>query len=123
MKKILTIILLFLTLFATAQCPTGETEVTIDVGTDNWGYEIYWELTPAGNAWFVDSVDIVENANEELESLDSFNPETTAIVDKRFSDQITEFTKDVSDSIWLDQDSYKPNHLTYILKNINTFTK
>ncbi len=32
-----------------AQCPGGQTEVTIDVGTDNWGYEIYWELAPIGS--------------------------------------------------------------------------
>ena len=50
MKKILVIILLFLTLFASAQCPSGQTEVTIDVGTDNWGEEIYWELAPSGSS-------------------------------------------------------------------------
>jgi len=38
-----------LSFFAFAQCPTGETEVTIDIGTDNWGSEIYWELAPSGS--------------------------------------------------------------------------
>lgn len=33
-----------------AQCPPGEVEVTIDVATDNFGYELYWELLPDGNA-------------------------------------------------------------------------
>ncbi|PCI98385.1 MAG: hypothetical protein COB15_06125 [Flavobacteriales bacterium] len=42
--------LLFTANFAFAQpCPTGQVEVTIDVGTDNWGSEIYWELVPTGN--------------------------------------------------------------------------
>ena len=36
--------------FAIAQCPTGESEVTIDIGTDNWGEEVYWELAPTGSA-------------------------------------------------------------------------
>ena len=32
-----------------AQCPAGQVEVTIDVGTDQYGYEIYWELLPNTN--------------------------------------------------------------------------
>jgi hypothetical protein len=35
---------------ANAQCPTGEVEVYIDVTTDQWGYELYWELVPTGQA-------------------------------------------------------------------------
>jgi len=44
-----TVGLSILSLFAFAQCPTGQTEVTIDVGTDNYGSEIYWELAPTGS--------------------------------------------------------------------------
>ncbi|MFA7272665.1 MAG: T9SS type A sorting domain-containing protein [Crocinitomicaceae bacterium] len=32
-----------------AQCAPGEVDVTVDVITDSWGYECYWDLTPAGN--------------------------------------------------------------------------
>jgi hypothetical protein len=35
---------------ANAQCPAGQIEVFIDVVTDNWGYELYWELVPTGQA-------------------------------------------------------------------------
>ena len=35
---------------ALAQCPTGESEVHIQVITDDYGYETYWELLPNGNA-------------------------------------------------------------------------
>ncbi len=31
-----------------AQCPAGQLEVRIDVTTDQWGYECYWELVPGG---------------------------------------------------------------------------
>ncbi|MFQ3332656.1 MAG: hypothetical protein ACI8ZH_000548 [Flavobacteriales bacterium] len=45
MKKIILIFgMTIMSLFTFAQ-----TQVTIDVGTDNWGEEIYWELTPTGN--------------------------------------------------------------------------
>ncbi len=30
------------------QCPSGQTFVTIDVTTDAWGYECFWDLTPMG---------------------------------------------------------------------------
>lgn len=32
-----------------AQCRVGEVEVFIDVQTDAYGYETYWELLPSGN--------------------------------------------------------------------------
>ncbi|MFT4682532.1 MAG: hypothetical protein ACJAU0_001092 [Flavobacteriales bacterium] len=33
---------------AYSQCEIGETEMTISIQTDNWGYETYWELRPEG---------------------------------------------------------------------------
>lgn len=36
--------------FASAQCGAGEVEVSVDVTTDTWGYELYWEIVPTGNA-------------------------------------------------------------------------
>ncbi|MBT6809230.1 MAG: YfhO family protein, partial [Flavobacteriales bacterium] len=77
-------------------------------------------INPLGNAWFVTEVKMVENANEELDALNGFNPSTTVIIDKRFSDKLTSFTKDESSTIKLDMKSYKPNHLTYNLTNINS---
>lgn len=32
-----------------AQCGAGEVEVTLQVTTDDYGYESYWQLTPAGD--------------------------------------------------------------------------
>ena len=39
-----------------------------------------------GNAWFVDDVLLVANADEELTALGAINPRTTAVVDRRFAD-------------------------------------
>jgi hypothetical protein len=38
------------TLEIQAQCPIGQAEVVIEIVTDNYGYEGYWQLTPGGNA-------------------------------------------------------------------------
>jgi hypothetical protein len=39
----------FQTTELSAQCPGGQVFVTIDVTTDAWGYECFWDLTPSGN--------------------------------------------------------------------------
>ena len=64
-----------------------------------------------GNAWFINNIKIVADANEEIKEVQNFNPKQTAIVDKRFEKQLFNFTKDESASIQLT--SYKPNHLSY----------
>ena len=54
---LLTLILLLLSVWVQAQCALGQHEITIDVSTDDWGYELFWELLPpdeacGGNAIF-----------------------------------------------------------------------
>lgn len=69
-----------------------------------------------GNAWFVDKVDIVENADAEIEALNTINPLQTAVVDKRFAKELEGFTphKDSTASIVLEK--YRPSRLTYKTK-------
>ena len=45
-----------------------------------------------GNAWFVDKVEVVENADAEIAALNTINPLTTAVVDKRFANEVKGFT-------------------------------
>ena len=42
--------------------------------------------TAFGNAWFVDEMQTVNNANEEISALHKVNPRQTAVVDKQFAD-------------------------------------
>ena len=66
-----------------------------------------------GNAWFVNDVKLVNNADEEINSLDTFNPAETAVVDKRFEGMIKghDIAKDTLSDIKLT--SYGPNDLVY----------
>ena len=41
-----------------------------------------------GNAWFVKEVKMVDNADEEVVSLKNFDPKSTAIVNKRFENEL-----------------------------------
>ena len=64
-----------------------------------------------GNAWFVDEVDYVNNANEEIEAIHGLNPTEKAIVDKKFESVIQSLPSDSTATIELV--AYEPNYLKY----------
>jgi len=70
-----------------------------------------------GNAWFVEDVVFVEDADEEIEALGINNLISTAVVDSKFMSQINDvnFGKSHTSSIKLD--SYAPNKLEYSFKS------
>ena len=65
-----------------------------------------------GNAWFVDSLTYVDNADKEMAFLDNFNPATSAVADAKFRQQLGE-AKAVQPGDTIYETSYAPNHLTY----------
>jgi hypothetical protein len=69
-----------------------------------------------GNAWFVDDIQRVDNADQEITALNDFDPVQTAVIDKRFNDLISRFEpgKDTSDFIRLLE--YYPDRLIYETK-------
>ena len=64
-----------------------------------------------GNAWFVDEVQYVNNANEEIEAIHDLNPQYTAIVDKKFESIVKSIPSDSTATIELV--AYEPNYLKY----------
>lgn len=66
-----------------------------------------------GNAWFVNDVVYVNNANEEIDETGKVNPRTTAVVDARFKEALknTQQCPDSTASIQIT--SYAPNRLVY----------
>ncbi|MCB0480903.1 MAG: hypothetical protein KDC83_05690 [Flavobacteriales bacterium] len=66
-----------------------------------------------GNAWFVNRIIEVENADSEIAALNEFNPREEAVIDRRFSDiyKSHEFKRDAAATIELK--SYDPMVLTY----------
>ena len=64
-----------------------------------------------GNAWFVDEVKYVGNANEEIEAIHDLNPRQMAVVDKKFEEMIQPIPSDSTASIKLL--AYEPNYLKY----------
>ncbi|MCI5057955.1 MAG: YfhO family protein, partial [Flavobacteriales bacterium] len=69
-----------------------------------------------GPAWFVNELQIVENADSEITALSNFNPKDVAFVDQRFESSINpNISRDSLASITLT--SYSPKELVYKLSN------
>lgn len=65
-----------------------------------------------GNAWFVNEVQYVDNANEEIDALHRIDPAKTAVVDKKFSAEVKSAAEtDTLSTIKLT--AYEPNDLKY----------
>lgn len=69
-----------------------------------------------GNAWFVDKVTYVKNANEELDTLGKLNLRHEAVADVRFQSQLGESKNQDSTSI-VKLTAYEPNQLTYDVRS------
>lgn len=71
-----------------------------------------------GNAWFVDRVQYVDNANEEIDALHTADPAGTAVVDARFKEVLKGLTESHRDSLsTIRLTSYEPNRLVYETRN------
>ena len=67
-----------------------------------------------GNAWFVDNVKYVDNANEEIEAIDKVDLQETALVDAKFKSELNNVENAYKDSLSsITLTSYEPNHLIY----------
>ncbi len=66
-----------------------------------------------GNAWFVNEIKLVKNADEELEAIGKVNPRTTIVVDERYKTEVDGFSPKQDASATIKLTDYKANDLTY----------
>jgi len=66
-----------------------------------------------GNVWFVKQVNMVDNADQEIAALNTINPMETAVVDKRFSEDLQGFVPQFDPNGTIKLENYRPNHLIY----------
>ena len=69
-----------------------------------------------GNAWFVNEVKYVQNANEEIDAVGKLNLRHQAVADAKFKEQLGESVPQDDTSI-VKMTQYKPNNLTYEVKS------
>lgn len=68
---------------------------------------------PNGNAWLVNTIKIVENANEEILALDSLKTKMEAVIDKRFVSEGFKTNYPIDSSATIQLTSYALNNLVY----------
>ncbi|CAN5555664.1 YfhO family protein [soil metagenome] len=66
-----------------------------------------------GNAWFVNEVKMVKNADEELKTVGEINPANTIVVDERYKGQLDGFAPKADASATIKLIDYKANDLKY----------
>lgn len=66
-----------------------------------------------GNAWFVEDVKMVKNADEEIRVLGEINPGNAAVVDERYKNELGGFSPKRDASATIRLLDYKPNDLKY----------
>lgn len=72
-----------------------------------------------GNAWFVDTLKKVDNADEEIMALDSLDVKTEAVINTAKFPRISKFNFENDSLASIKLKTYAPNHLVYISKNKN----
>ncbi len=69
-----------------------------------------------GAAWFVDDMEVVQDADAEMDALSGFDPSQKAIIDQRFSDQLKNVSFGGAHESSIELVEYEPNYLKYKAK-------
>ena len=66
-----------------------------------------------GNAWFVDTLQVVDTPNEESDALNYIDLHTTAVLDKEFASYVEDFTPEHDSTAVVRLTKYTPRYIDY----------
>jgi hypothetical protein len=89
------------------------TKYIITQDQSNGSYKMQRNSTACGNAWFVESVQYVKDADQEMKALSSFDAKKEAIVDQKFKSLVDGKTVGTGTEGFIKLTNYHPDHLTY----------
>jgi hypothetical protein len=89
------------------------TKYIIMADSANKKFVIQQNQKACGNAWFVEDVKYVDNADSEMKGLTNFSAKTTALVDKSFETMVGEEPPKFDSLASIKLTSYNPDHLIY----------
>jgi len=90
------------------------TKYIITQDQETGAYKMQRNATAAGNAWIVDRVQFVQNSDEEMKAISSFDPKKEAIVDIKYKSLIDTTRAGVGGpTANIKLESYHPDHLVY----------
>lgn len=77
------------------------------------GVQVMQNINAMGNAWFIDSLLVVNTPNEECDALGTINLENTAVTDATFSEFAKKFVTHHDSTANVHLTSYAPNKVEY----------
>jgi len=89
------------------------TKYIITQDQQNGSFKMQRNPTAAGNAWFVEQVQFVKNADEEMKAISSFDAKKEAIVDQQYQSILDTKRLGTGKEGFIKLTDYKPDHLTY----------
>jgi len=69
--------------------------------------------TACGNVWFVKNIKYVDNADQEMQAISSFDPKNMAIIDKQYLKLLNAKQLAVDTNATIKLVHYNPDHMTY----------
>lgn len=79
--------------------------------------QVYPNREALGNAWFVNEIKWVASADSEITALKNFNPATTAVLDKKFEENVAGLKPEKDSTATIKLTSFKSNDLVYESNN------
>lgn len=79
----------------------------------NQSQKVHPRETACGNAWIVQHVNFVKNADQEMSAINSFDPKKVAFVDEKFRSLIDESKLGSDSNATIKLVHYHPDHLLY----------
>lgn len=79
----------------------------------NGSYKMQRNATALGNAWIVKGVEFVQNADEEMKAISSFDPKNEAIVDEQYKSLLDTTRLGADPSAFIKMEKYHPDHIEY----------
>lgn len=79
----------------------------------NGSYKMQRNATALGNAWIVKGVQFVQNADEEMKAISSFDPKNEAIVDEQYKSLLDTTRLGADPTAFIKMEKYHPDHIEY----------
>lgn len=85
----------------------------IITGSEDGGTLVQYNPDAQGNAWFVDRLNVVDNANAESDALNSIDLTHEAVLDKSFAGYLPDYSPSIPEDATVVLNSYSPKNLDY----------
>ncbi|MBY0245659.1 MAG: YfhO family protein [Sphingobacteriaceae bacterium] len=89
------------------------TKYIITQDRENGAFKMQRNSTACGNAWLVNTIQYVKDADQEMKAINSFDPKAEAIVDEQFKSLISDKDLGADPTAFIKMEKYHPDAIEY----------